>query len=105
MAEEENVVPDGPIDDGLPPNFGNPDTWQGWFETNVLLWAAKDPWGFLKFIFMVLTPFFILSGVLSYVLMKDIEKRDKDKKRKSKKDANTLRARGKQVKSKHRKAD
>lgn len=105
MADDESVIPSGPIDEDLPETFGDPDTWKGWFEQNIVLWAVKDPWGFLKAIFMLLTPLFIISGILSYILMKDIEKRDKEKKRKSKKDANALRARGKPVKAKHRKAD
>lgn len=106
MADDDHVVPSGPLDEGMPlPFSADPTTWHGWFEQNVVLWAVTDPWGFLRAIFMVLTPFFILSGVLSYILMKDIEKREKDKKRKSKKDVNTLRARGKHVKSKNKKTD
>ena len=84
MGEDDDAVFPG-LDDG---------TWKYWLEKNVILWVAKDPYGFLYTVFLCLTPLFIISAILSYILMKDIDKKEKDKKRKAKRDSNFARARG-----------
>ncbi|XP_002733658.1 small integral membrane protein 15-like [Saccoglossus kowalevskii] len=76
------------------------DTWKEWLEKNIIIWAAKDPGGFIYTVLLCLTPFFILSGILAYFLAKDIEKKEKDKKRKAKREANIRKARGKPEKEK-----
>ncbi|XP_038049522.1 small integral membrane protein 15-like [Patiria miniata] len=73
-------------------------TWRYWFEKNIILWVAKDPYGFLYTVFLFLTPLFIISAILSYILMKDIDKKEKEKKRKAKREANIARARGRSSK-------
>ena len=89
-------------EDGDTPQFddtagiigGDGDTWKDWFEENIIKWVAKDPYGFLYTVFMCLTPLFVISGILSWVLLKDIDKKDKEKKRKAKREANIAKARG-----------
>ncbi|XP_077981704.1 small integral membrane protein 15-like [Glandiceps talaboti] len=71
------------------------DTWREWIEKNIIIWAAKDPSGFIYSVLICLSPLFVISGILAYFLAKDIEKKEKDKKRKAKREANIKRARGK----------
>jgi Uncharacterised protein family UPF0542 len=72
----------------------NPDTstWEGWFYSIVLM-AAKDPWGFLYYVFLVLSPMFAISLFLTWKLTKELEAKEKDKKRKAKRDSNIAKAR------------
>ncbi|XP_072172727.1 small integral membrane protein 15-like [Diadema setosum] len=99
MSGEEDI----PLEDSLGGgggSDGDDNSWKRWIEKNIILWAAKDPWGFISTIFMFLTPLFILSGILSYILYKDIEKKEKEKKRKAKRDINIAKARGRSGRSK-----
>ena len=50
-------------------------TWEGLFHS-YLLWAAKDPYTFLFYVLLFLSPFFLVSALLSYKLSKAIEKQD-----------------------------
>lgn len=93
MAGEEDTPSHFPLGE-------DDNSWKYWIEKNIILWAAKDPWGFISTIFMFLTPLFILSGILSYILYKDIEKKEKEKKRKAKRDTNIAKARGRSNRSK-----
>jgi len=47
-------------------------TWEGWLNTQ-LVWATKEPWTFLSYVLMLLTPCFCISAVLSWKLGKQIE--------------------------------
>lgn len=89
MSGEEDI----PIDDPMSRSLDD-GTWRGWIEENIIKWVAKDPYGFLYTVFLFLTPLFVISGILSWVLLKDIEKKDKEKKRKAKREANIAKARG-----------
>jgi hypothetical protein len=44
--------------------------------------AAKDPYTFLFYVLVFLSPFFLASAVLSYKLSRAIEKQEKDMKKK-----------------------
>jgi hypothetical protein len=50
-----------------------------------MVWAAKDPWTFLYYVLLGLSPFFAVSAFLSYKLSKAIDKQEKaqQKRRKS----------------------
>ena len=47
-----------------------------WFE-EYLIWAAKDPYNFLFYVLLFLSPFFLVSAILSYKLSKAIEEVEK----------------------------
>ncbi|XP_071799845.1 small integral membrane protein 15-like [Asterias amurensis] len=96
MADGQDGSEDPTAPTGAAEEFPGVDdgTWRYWLEKNIIMWVAKDPYGFLYTVFLCLTPLFIISAILSYILMKDIDKKEKDKKRKAKRDANMARARG-----------
>jgi hypothetical protein len=48
-------------------------TWEGYVNA-FLLWAAKEPYTFLYYVLLFLSPFFFISAVLSYKLSRAIEK-------------------------------
>ena len=96
MSGEE----DSPLKDSIGGDSGEGNALKRWIEQNIIIWAAKDPWGFISTVFMFLTPLFIMSGILSYILYKDIEKKEKEKKRKAKRDTNIAKARGRSGRSK-----
>ncbi len=56
-------------------------TWSG-FINSLLMQAAKDPYTFLFYVLVFLSPFFLASAVLSYKLSRAIEKQEKDMKKK-----------------------
>ena len=39
-----------------------------------LLWAAREPYTFLLYVFMGLSPFLCISAILSYKLSKELKK-------------------------------
>ncbi|RDD45060.1 Small integral membrane protein 15 [Trichoplax sp. H2] len=47
-------------------------------------WVAKNPYEFLVSVMIVLTPMFIISGILAFYLLKAIEKDEKEKKKREK---------------------
>ena len=51
-------------------------TWEGWMNT-FFIWAAKEPWTFLYYVLLCLSPFFLISALLSWKLSKAIEKQEK----------------------------
>jgi hypothetical protein len=46
---------------------------QGWLNTQ-LVWASQEPWTFLYYILLLLSPFFCISAYLSWKLSQQIEK-------------------------------
>ena len=67
-------------------------TWEGWFNS-IVLYAAQNPWDFLYYVMIGLSPFFLISVFLSMKLAKALEAQEKETKRKAKKDANIFKAR------------
>ncbi|CAF1071687.1 unnamed protein product [Adineta steineri] len=55
---------------------------------DVVVYAATNPWQFLYYIFLFLTPMFLISGYLAYRLAKDIQRNEKVKRAKSQQQAN-----------------
>ena len=51
-------------------------TWEGWFNSQ-LLWASQEPWTFLSYVLVFLSPCFCVSAVLSWKLGKQIEQQQK----------------------------
>ncbi|XP_075219015.1 small integral membrane protein 15-like [Lycorma delicatula] len=70
----------------------DPGTWEGWFNS-FILWAGQNPWNFIYNILLILSPFFIISLLLSWKLAKALEHQKKDKKKKLKKESNTVKTR------------
>lgn len=68
------------------------ETWEGWFNS-FILWAAQNPWNFIYNILLILSPFFIISLLLSWKLAKALEHQKRDKKKKLKKESNTVKMR------------
>lgn len=50
----------------------------------LLVYAAENPWQFLYYVLLILSPFFLLSAFLSWKLAKAIEKEKYEKKAKAK---------------------
>jgi hypothetical protein len=69
----------------------DPSTWEGWINT-IVLWAAQNPWEFLYYIFMGLSPIFLISLLLSWKLAKALESQEKDRKKKIKRENNIAKA-------------
>jgi hypothetical protein len=67
------------------------NTWGGLFNTYIV-WAAQNPWEFLYYIFMGLSPIFFISLLLSWKLAKALEAQEREKKRKAKRENNIARA-------------
>ena len=60
----------------------DPSTWEGWINTQVLA-ASRDPWNFLYYVFLCLSPFFCISAALSWKLSQQLEAQEKKRKRKA----------------------
>lgn len=67
-------------------------TWEGWFNS-IVLYAAQNPWDFLYYVMLGLSPFFLISVFLSMKLAKALEAQEKESKRKAKRDTNISKAR------------
>lgn len=65
--------------------------WKAWFE-NIVIFAAKNPGTFLYYIFLGLSPLFLISAILSWKLAKHLEHQEREKKRKAKREANIAKA-------------
>jgi hypothetical protein len=59
----------------------------------IVVYAATNPWQFLYYIFLFLTPMFVISGYLAYRLAKDIERNEKAKRAKTHQNANIAKVR------------
>ncbi|GFT65776.1 hypothetical protein NPIL_106851 [Nephila pilipes] len=62
-------------------------TWKDWVD-EMLKWAAENPWEFIYYVLLALSPFFLASTILSWRLAKHIEAEERRKNKKSKKNAN-----------------
>lgn len=52
------------------------NTWEGMFNA-FIIWVAKDPWTFLGYVAIVLTPLLMISACLSWKMAKNLEKQEK----------------------------
>lgn len=59
----------------------------------VLIYAGTNPWSFIYYVLLCLSPFFAISAFLSWQLAKHIEQEEKEKKRKAKREANIAKVR------------
>ncbi|XP_046944124.1 small integral membrane protein 15-like [Lynx rufus] len=64
---------------------------KAWAEY-VVDWAAKDPYGFLTTVILAITPLFLVNAIVSRKLVKMIEAREKDQKKKQKCQENIAKA-------------
>lgn len=60
---------------------------------SVVKYAAKNPWEFIYYVLLVLSPLFLVSAILAWRLAKDIQHKEKDKKRKAKRESNMAKTR------------
>lgn len=58
-----------------------------------LFFVATNPWQFLYYILLFLTPMFMISGYLAYRLAKDIDRNEKTKRAKSQQKINQAKVR------------
>ena len=68
------------------------------YDLNELLletikYAARNPWQFVYYVLLILSPLFLISAVMAWKLAKEIQQKEKDKKRKAKREANMAKAR------------
>ncbi|TGZ68596.1 hypothetical protein CRM22_004197 [Opisthorchis felineus] len=78
-----------------------PEDWRGWFAYMALkftVYVAKDPWGFLGTVLMIVTPLFMLGAFCAYKLAQELKKQEMEKKLKAKRSAAIAKSR-KQVKA------
>lgn len=71
---------------------------EDWFKEylgQTLKWAATSPWEFIYYVLLCLSPLFLISALLAWNLAKQIESKEKDKKKLSKKQKNMAKARQK----------
>ena len=54
--------------------------WREW-----IVWIVKNPWDFLYYLFLCLSPLFIISMILSWKLSKSYEAQAKDRQKRGKK--------------------
>lgn len=66
--------------------------WKAWLES-LILYAGQHPYQFIYYVLLALSPFFAISAFLAWQLAKQIEQKEKDKKRKAKRDANIAKTR------------
>lgn len=76
-----------------PPSLNlDESTWEGWINSTVL-YAAQNPWTFLYYVLLALSPFFLASIILSLKLARAIQAQEKEAKRKAKREANASKTR------------
>lgn len=65
-----------------------------WRERMIELvkYAALNPWEFVYYIILLLSPFFLISAILSYKLAKQIEAEEKRKKKEERRKKNIQKA-------------
>jgi len=68
--------------------------WQAMLR-DVLIYAGTNPWQFIYYVLLCLSPFFAISAYLSWQLAKQIDAKEKEKKRKGRREANIAKARKK----------
>jgi len=56
-------------------------------------YAAHNPWQFIYYVLLVLSPLFFISAMLAWKLAKDIEHKEKERKRKAKRENNIAKSR------------
>ncbi|KAK3091805.1 hypothetical protein FSP39_022746 [Pinctada imbricata] len=65
---------------------------------STLKWAATDPWQFIYYVLLCLSPLFLISAILAWNLAKQIEAKEKEQKRKARREANIKKANSKKSK-------
>ena len=66
--------------------------WRQFLES-LILYAGQHPWQFVYYVLLALSPFFAISAYLAWQLAKQIEAKEKEKKRKSRREANISKTR------------
>ncbi len=66
-----------------------------WRKTlaDIVLFAGQNPWQFVYYVLLILSPFFAVSAYLSWQLAKQIDAKEKEKKKKAKREANMAKIR------------
>uniref|UniRef100_A0A0L8GTY0 Small integral membrane protein 15 n=1 Tax=Octopus bimaculoides TaxID=37653 RepID=A0A0L8GTY0_OCTBM len=59
----------------------------------LIRWAATSPWEFIYYVLLCLSPFFFVSAILAWQLAKQIEHKEKRKKKTNKKESNVAKTR------------
>jgi hypothetical protein len=62
----------------------------------LVLFAGKNPWQFIYYVLLILSPFFAISAFLAWQLAKHIEAKEKEQKKRARRQENIAKARGRQ---------
>ncbi|KAH3831756.1 hypothetical protein DPMN_105026 [Dreissena polymorpha] len=68
-----------------------------WFKewlVGILKWAATNPWEFIYYVLLCLSPLFLVSALLAWNLAKQIDAKEKGKKRAARKQKNMSKVKG-----------
>jgi len=65
----------------------SPPWYMQWFMP-LVEYAARSPWEFLQYMLLILSPFLLISAILSWKLSKQLEQEEKLKKARAKRTAN-----------------
>lgn len=63
------------------------------FLRSTIQWAATNPWEFIYYVLLCMSPFFLMSAILAWQLAKQIEAKEKEKKKKARRDADIAKKR------------
>ncbi len=66
--------------------------WRKFLE-DIIIYAGQNPWSFVYYVLLALSPFFAISALLAWQLAKQIDAKEKEKKRKSRREANIAKTR------------
>ncbi|KAA0199713.1 hypothetical protein FBUS_08617 [Fasciolopsis buskii] len=67
-----------------------PEEWSKWFAymgLKLVIYVAKDPWGFFATVLMILTPLLGLSAFCAFKLAKEVQRQEEEKKLRDKRNA------------------
>ncbi|TPP64636.1 hypothetical protein FGIG_00975 [Fasciola gigantica] len=88
--------------DPLSVDLGDPPAeWSKWFAyigLKLVIYVAKDPWGFFATVLIILTPLLGLSAFCAFKLAKEVQRQEEEKKLRAKRSA-AIAKRQKHVKS------
>ena len=82
MADELSSIPDEVLLNATNQYFSFLPEWCKTYLVYLLQMVLKDPYGFIKSVFIILMPLFILSAICSYFLLKEMKKDETKQKNK-----------------------
>lgn len=84
MADSPPVIPDEVLLNATNQYLSFLPEWSKGYLVTLMQMVIKDPYGFLKNVFIILMPLFILSAICSYFLLKEVKKDEQKQKNRDK---------------------